>query len=197
MKKLLAVAAVASVTAFAAPAFAETSASIGWSQYSIVDLDLDAVTGHYSWRSEAAGGHFGVELEGAFGMGDDKAGTAPNQTVVAMRSSLGVFATAQANVADNFTIFGRVGLSSVNVTERNRNTNTHISDNAGGMAYGVGAIWWFKETSGVRLDYSVYNVDLGHNLPPIGNPASFSDEDPSAITVSYVHKFGAAAAPAP
>jgi hypothetical protein len=197
MKKLLALAAAASLTAFAAPAFAETSASIGWSQFSIADLDLDAITGKYSWRY--ADSPFGVEVEGAFGLGDDKAGTAPSQTVVAVRSVLGVFATAQVDVGDNITLFGRAGLANVNVTERNNFTSpkTHIDDNAGGSAFGVGGIWRYSDANGVRFEYTRYNVDLGRNIPPFGNPASFSDEDPDSFTISFVHKFGAAPPPPP
>ncbi|MEI7932407.1 MAG: outer membrane beta-barrel protein [Alphaproteobacteria bacterium] len=198
MKKLLALAAVASVTAFAAPAFADSSASLGWSEWSIADFDANTLTATGSWNR----GHFGVQAEGAWGVAQTRYNNSfsGQKDIINIRSELGLFATAQLDVADNLTIGARAGVANVNAKERNATTNTHHIDTNGGAAYGANVTWMFSGSNGVRLDYTQYKVGLGKDPVGIGFPPSFSNEDPSVLTLSLVHKFGgaapAAAAPA-
>ena len=195
MKKLLALAAVASVTAFAAPAFADTSASLGWTEWTIADFDANTITGTASWNQ----GHFGVQVEGAYGISNTKVVNpgSGHTDEFSIRSEMGVFATAQFDVADNFAIAARAGLATVNAKERDLATNTHQIDNNGGPAYGVSATWMFSEATGLRLDSPQYNVDLGKDLTKAGFPPSYSNEDLSTISLSLVRKFGLAKPAAP
>jgi hypothetical protein len=200
MKKLLALAAVASVTAFAAPAFADSSVSLGWSEWSVGDIDANTLTAHASWNQ----GHFGVEAEGAWGVAETIV-RYPVPPVVYLnrfniRDELGLFATAQWDVSDQFTVGARAGLANVVMKERNPyqstafpGSNTHVTESDGGAAYGVNATWNFTDTMGVRLDYTQYNVGLGKGVTVSGIPISTVDEDPTVLTLSLVHKFGGAA----
>ena len=71
MKKFLALAAVASVAAIAAPAFADSNASIGYSNSNISNFNVGAVTGRFGWNS----GPLGIEGEGSFGLKSDTNGS--------------------------------------------------------------------------------------------------------------------------
>ena len=150
MKKFLALAAVASVAAIAAPAFADSNASIGYSNSNISNFNVGAVTGRFGWNS----GPLGIEGEGSFGLKSDTNGSGASRDSAKLSSEFGIFGTAQADVSKDFELFARAGYATGDYksTHGVGSTATSNSDSASGFAYGAGAVWMFDDMNGVRAD---------------------------------------------
>ena len=186
MKTLLALAAASAVAAFAAPAFAATNGSIGYSQFSISSTDVNAISGRFAWdmTDDASSIVFGIEGEAALGIGEQTKGTGASREASKLSSEFGVFGVATAPLSDNFSVFARAGYANVDIknTLGTGSTATHASYSEGGLAYGAGATWNWDDMNGMRFDYTHYDTN-------IASTASFKGYDANAWTLSLVHNF--------
>ncbi len=148
MKKIVLAAAAVAAMAIAAPAFAESNVSVGYTSISDSGYNLGIINGRYGWTS----GAFGVEGEVGIGAKSDSG--------VKLSSEFGVFGTAQVNAADNFVLFARAGYAQATAK------GLGSSDSESGFAYGAGAQWFFDMNNGVRLEYT--NYDLGSSSSTYG-----------------------------
>jgi hypothetical protein len=140
MKKLILAAAIAAACAAAAPAFAESNISGGATYFDLGSgYNLWTATGRYGWTS----GPVGIEGEAHVGIKDNGG--------VKVDNAFAVFGTAQANLSDSFEVFARAGYVTISAS----GFGSSASDS--GAAYGVGAIWFFNDANGARLDYT--NLD--------------------------------------
>lgn len=192
MKLKLALAAASAVAAFAAPAFAETNGSVGYSHFSVSSTDLNAITGHIGWNNSESQPAvvLGVEGEASIGIGDDTSGTGASRQSSKLSSEFGAFGVASAVVSDTFSVFARVGYANIDIknTLGTGSTATHASYNEGGLAYGAGLNWLLTDTTGVRADYTRYDVNIGA-YPAAGPAPAFKGHDATAWSVSMVHIF--------
>jgi len=150
MKTILALAALASVTTLAVPAFAETNVSVGYSRVDAGDFKgLNAGVARFGWNS----GAFGVEGEASTGFGSVKVGA----TAAKLSSEYGVFATAKADASKDFTLFARAGYVVEDLSLKVGAAASHSFSDSG-LAYGAGAIWNVDEANGVRFEYTRYET---------------------------------------
>ncbi len=188
MKKLLALAAAASVAIIAAPAFADSNVSIGYSNSNISSFNIGAVTARAGWNS----GPFGIEGEGSFGLQSDSNGTGAGRESAKLSSEFGVFGTAQADVSKDFELFARAGYATADYksTHGVSPTATNSSNSSSGFAYGAGAQWNFDAMDGVRVDYTIYNFNVGkHPATTAPVTPAYGGADADVWSVSYVRKF--------
>jgi outer membrane immunogenic protein len=178
MKTLIAADAVAAAAAaFAAPAMAQTAvgpisgyANLGYAYAHEDPVNLSAIQGRLGARTT----YFGVEGQGAFGIGDDTdAGVK-----VKLRSEYSGYAVGFLPLKDTgVELFARVGYghSSIKATSG----ATSVTAGVDSLNYGAGAQYFFNHgPNGVRADYTRYDFRGAGN----GNGDVFS--------ISYVRKFG-------
>lgn len=194
MKNLLAIASASALVALAAPAFAETDASIGYSSFDVGSQNLNAITGRVGWAPGDPGGAngvlgVGVEGEVSLGLGSDTMGTGTSRVSAKLSSEYGVFGTLTA-ATDGFSVFARVGYANIDAksTTGTGSTATHKSFNEGGLAYGAGAALNLGEASAVRVDYTHYDVDLGAK-PAAGSTPAVKGHDANTWSLSFVQRF--------
>jgi hypothetical protein len=169
MKTLLAAATAVSLLAIAAPASADVYGSLGYSQSQYdapVDADFDEITGRLGWGGEDK--WYGAEAELSLGLGEERVAGVD----YALTSDLSVFAVAHFNLAESFTVFGRVGYG---VTRFEIKPGLDVSGD--GPVYGVGAQVNIGEADGLRLDYTFHDLDTDFG------------ESPSKWTISWVRRF--------
>jgi hypothetical protein len=192
MKPLYFLAAALAAGAISAPAFAETDASIGYSSFDIGSYNLNAVTVRGGWSSadpSAGGVGWGLEAEGAFGVGEDVSGTGAGRSATKLKSEFGAFGTLSAG-SDAVSFAARAGYATISARNVSGTGSTAVrsSDSEGGFAYGASASWNMNENNGFRVDYTHYDVDLGHS-PAVGSTPPVPGHDANAWTVSYVRRF--------
>jgi hypothetical protein len=193
MKTLLTLAAASAVIVIAAPAFAETDGSIGYSNFDIGSSNLGALTGRLGWTADTpASGQsvmsFGVEGEASVGLSDDTSGTGAGRVSNKLSSEYGVFGTVTA-ASDSFSANARIGYANIDAktTSGTGTTAIRTSYNEGGLAYGAGAAVNFGDNA-VRADYTHYDVNLGH-MPAVGPTPAVKGEDANVWTLSFLHRF--------
>ncbi|RZJ40773.1 MAG: porin family protein [Brevundimonas sp.] len=161
--RTLILAAVAA-TAFAAPAMAQTVSSPQWYGtlgYGQVDddfADLGTVTGRIGARFTP---YLGAEAETSFGVADDKKDFGAVNGVVRHRYDAAAYAVATLPVAQNWSMFGRVGYG---VTElQSEAAGVQSSDHQTSVNYGAGVNYDFDARNGVRADFTRrdYTDDAG------------------------------------
>jgi len=186
VKSLVAFAAVAAVAAIAAPASAQSLASfapisynagVGYTGFSIPRADISAVT----IRAGADfGKYFGVEGEGAFGLGDSE-----YAALIAVKTHLNDeyagYAVVRYPVLPNANVFvrGGYGHSDIKVTATDVSTGIGASATGGSDSwnFGGGGQYFLDGKNGVRLEYTRYDY--------VTRDVKGAD----SFTVSYVHKF--------
>jgi outer membrane immunogenic protein len=125
--------------------------------YTHLDGDSPEVGGITGRVGVGFGSHFAVEGEGTIGVNDDGGAELDNQ--------IGLFGVGKLPITERFDIFGRVGVS---------RTEFSPGGDADGLAYGVGANYFFTEKDGIRGDVTRHDYD---------------DADVDSYSVSYVRKF--------
>ncbi|HET9161661.1 MAG TPA: porin family protein [Caulobacteraceae bacterium] len=167
-----AIAALTAVAGVAAPASAETTASLGWTRTDAKDADvnLDGITGRATWTA----GYFGVEGEVSAGTGSDTTNVGGTNVKVKEEYQAAIYGVAKAPVGTNFDVFARVGYGTTKV--KASAAGTGLSGSEQSWNYGVGAEYFFDGHNGIRGDYTRENFrhDAG---------------DADVWSVSYVHKF--------
>jgi len=148
----LALASLAAVLAAAPAAFAQGDVELGAS-YSHVDLgpaEVGALTGRGSYFFTR---HLGIEGEASVGVKDDNIGAGK----VELDHSFGAFGVLRAPVTDRFDLFGRLGYAKSELSASVPGVS--VSQDFDGVAYGVGARYYFTERLGLRGDFTKYEGD--------------------------------------
>lgn len=176
MNKTILLAALAAACA-AAPAFAASEASIGYSQVSITPgharhattsshyvgprYDLGALTGRFAWTQ----GIFGVEGEASVGVQDGVDGKAASRVSTSLSSELAGYGVVRYDLSPQFTVNARAGYATFNAkTDMGTGAAaTHSSASDGGLAYGAGAQWNIENLGGVRFDVTHTDADLNES----------------------------------
>lgn len=140
-------------------------------------------------------GIFGGELEGSISLGSDtealdadttaivRGFTDPLQTPSAstltteFTNSIAAFALARLPISDNFSIHSRAGLHATRFKSELDDGTLALRQNETSVdiAYGIGANYSFTPRNDIRLDYTVYQNDLGGNA--------------DSLSVAVAHKF--------
>jgi len=174
MNKLLATALAASLTAFAAPAFAQSlDGSIGYSKVDADGVDLGAITGRLAWNFNNV---LGVEGEASIGVDDDTvtvAGVPPTNVDVELKHAAAIYGVAGVPVGENGRIFARVGYGTQKIEASVPGFAANGSDES--FNYGAGAQYFFDGKNGIRGDYTKHDFDEGG--------------DADVWSVSYVRRF--------
>jgi outer membrane immunogenic protein len=143
--------------AIATPALAQSasddsskgfSASLGYSHWAADDGDLGAVTlrGRYMFNN-----YVGGELEASTGVKDETV----YGVDLGIDTSFGGFAVVGAPLNDRFDVFARLGYATTSFDASGYGYNG--SADIDGVAYGVGANFFFTEKFGIRGDFTKYD----------------------------------------
>lgn len=121
-------------------------------------------------------GILGAEIEGSLGVSDNEETVGATTVETGIDYSVGAFARARLPIGKHFSLHARGGyhLSGFSSEVETAGVTTNFSSDEDGFAYGAGAEYAFSPRSAVRLDYTVYETDLG---------------DLDAISLGYSHKF--------
>ncbi|MDB5459632.1 MAG: hypothetical protein JWO72_1373, partial [Caulobacteraceae bacterium] len=160
MKTLVVLAAVAAVSAVAAPAFAQVSlapvtyeGSLGYTGIHLNGADLGAI----NLRGTANFGKYvGIEGEGAFGVNDQNGTTNGVSTKLHLNSEYAAYGVARWPVLPNADLFARVGYghSDIKATASLRGVSASQSYGVDSVNYGVGGEYFFDGKNGLRVDYT-------------------------------------------
>lgn len=143
--------------AIASPALAQSategsnqgfSASVGYSHWDADDGSLGAVTarGRYMFTN-----YVGGEVEASFGVKDESG----YGYKLSIDNSFGGFAVLGAPVTERFDVFGRLGYATTSFDAEYFGYSG--SADIDGVAYGVGANYFFTDSFGVRGDFTKYD----------------------------------------
>lgn len=132
--------------------------------------DDDAETFGIEGRIGFDSGHvFGAEIEGSFGVIEEESiVNEPTIGDVDLKTqsnyNFATFAVARAPITHGFSLHGRVGYDMrqlrVNAKAKDGRTAT-VSGNFKGLAYGVGAEYDIAPRSGIRVDVTRYENNIG------------------------------------
>jgi outer membrane immunogenic protein len=150
MKVILSlVAAAACLTA--APAMAQVYGSVGYSgiKSSDIDANFGAITGRIGAHINP---YIGGELEGSFGVKEDTVNVEGYDVKLKLDHEIGAYVVGFWPVNDSFEVLGRVGVA--NIKGSGSVAGVTVSDSGSGVAYGVGAQYFFTQHNGVRADYT-------------------------------------------
>jgi hypothetical protein len=176
MKMIFAAAALAAA-AVAAPAMAQPMmgpvsgyANLGYAYAHEDPVNLSAVQGRLGVR----GSYFGVEGQGAFGIGSDT----DSGVKVKLRNEFSGYAVGFLPVHDSgLELFARIGYGHTSIKASAGSVS--VTDGVDSLNYGAGAQYFFNHgPNGVRADYTRYDFRGAGN----GSGDVFS--------ISYVRKFG-------
>ena len=154
----------------AAPAFADSNVSVGYSRVDAGDFKgMNAGAIRFGWNS----GMLGIEGEASTGFGSVNVGA----TSTKLSSEYGVFGTLQADASKDFTLFARAGYVAEDLSIKVGTAASH-SYNDTGLAYGAGVVWNIDSANGIRGEYTRYET----------TPTAHTDKG-NIWSVSYVRKF--------
>lgn len=112
-----------------------------------VEFDTLTLRGGYDFNT-----YFGFEGEALFGLGDENVGGLD----ASLNYGLGAFAKAQYPLAENLSVFGRLGYVWAEVE-----VDGLGSDDADGLGYGAGVEYAFAGPNAIRADYTRYDYEDG------------------------------------
>lgn len=150
MKTLIAAAVFAGATVLAAaPAFAESTFSVGYDQAKektrTVEADVGVLRGTIGYKINP---YFGVEAEAGFGVKDEKT----LGLTIGVDHELAGYVVGSVPLSDAFKIDGRVGFGQTRSSIKTATNSYH--ETIATTNYGVGAQYMFSGPNGVRLDYT-------------------------------------------
>ena len=137
------------------------------------ELDLGALIGHVGYDFN---NWFALEGEAAVGISDETDSVAGISATVEVNYLIGVYARANANLTENFSVYARAGIVNAEIGADVTGFGFSVSDSDSetAAAFGAGAEFMFTSTVGVRGDYTNYD---------------FEDADTNAYTLAAVFKF--------
>ena len=153
----------AASTASAQTVDSPVNLGVGYTYVDADGVDFDALTlrGGYDFTP-----YLGIEGEALIGLGDEDVGGFD----ASLDYGLGAFAKAQYPLADNFSIFGRLGYVWAEVS-----VDGLGSDSEDGVGYGAGVEYAFNGANAIRGEYTRYDFE--------GNAEA------DGWSVSYVRRF--------
>ena len=175
-----AAAAIAAALAVAAPASAQDAAApqfygsvnVGVNTLKIDepldDASLPTQGGRIGWKANK---WVGIEGDLFFGVKSDTIYDAP-EVKVKLDSAAFIYGVAYLPAGEKFDLIGRVGYG--HIAAKVKGAGVSESTNDGAVSYGVGAQYKFDAISGVRFDYTHYDID---------------DVPANGFTVAYVRAF--------
>lgn len=127
-----------------------------------VDSDLFGLQGRAGWQSK---GLFGAEVEGSFGVNDDSAsvnfGTGFIDAESGVDTQIAGFGVVRYPVSNKLNVLGRVGYHRTALDAEFDDGTTVIETefSTDGIAYGAGVEYAVTPLTGVRADYTRYDLD--------------------------------------
>ena len=115
---------------------------------------------------------WGVEMEGGFGLGQDRLTVSGTSVDVKQDWEVGIFADGYAPLSNNIDLIGRVGYARTQITASAGATS--LAGQGNGPAVGIGLRQFFG-ANGYRLDYTHHFYQSSSSVDSFG--------------VTYVHKF--------
>jgi len=177
---LTATAATLAMAGMATQAAAQDSGAYANVGVEAIEFDAYALTGRLGYQINNI---FSVEGQGSLGIIDDKTEVLGLDAEAGLNYSLAGFGKATLPVGERFEVFGRAGYHYTDLGfEVDTGAGTIDSDvDTDGFAFGVGAEYALTDRSGIRVDYTAYDLgenDDGEDLPTSDN-----------YSVAYVFKF--------
>lgn len=175
MKTFLKATALTAAVAFAPAAMADDMGlygDIGVGSFTADEGDFDVnvttLQGHIGYNFND---YFGVEGELAFGIDEDEVnssdvGLLPNIKVdVALNHQIGVFGVLSTANTNGFEVFGRLGYVTAEIEANAQGVSAEADGD--GVAFGIGAKYYFDGVNGVRADLSTIegeatNISIGY-----------------------------------
>lgn len=162
MRALIPVIAAAAAL-FAAPAFAQTYAAVGYTHNSmsedIIDTEMGFATGvigtHFS-------DHFGGELQASIGTSDGDMTYLGVPLTVSIDYELGAFGVVYLPLGKKAELYGRLGVTTAQGSVEAPSISFSEDVSGSGFAAGVGIQAFFTDHLGVRADYT-RSDNLGAN----------------------------------
>ena len=175
MKRVLALAAAASMVT--SPALAQGFYVDGGYTFlgidvedggTSLDVDLGAITGHAGYDINE---YLAVEGEAGFGVQDEEASGGGISAELSLNYLVGAYGKAKYPLQDNIDLYARAGLvnAELEATVTGGGETASESQSETGFGYGVGADAYFGPNSGLRVDYTRYDIeDVEANAFSIG-----------------------------
>jgi len=138
------------------------------------DIDNYGIEGRLGYQATK---HFGVEAEGSIGISDDEFTTGNLTVSSGFNGNIAAFGVARLPVTDRIALHARGGYDFRSYDNEIRNSAGASLSNSGnldGFAYGVGGEYALSPRNRLRVDYTLYESDLGTS---------------DAFSVSYKRKF--------
>jgi hypothetical protein len=160
------VAASLAAVAACAPSFAQAQdaakdtgvyVNLGYARASQSGIHLDAVDARVGYRFMK---YFGVEGEGAFGIGGDDVRVGTATAHVKLSHELAAYAVGFLPVSPNADLFARVGYGTTKIKASAAGVSASGSDDS--VNFGVGGQYHFDGVNGVRVEYTRFEYG-GHS----------------------------------
>ncbi|WP_022701510.1 porin family protein [Oceanicaulis alexandrii] len=142
----------------------------GYTYFDASDVELDVINirGGYDITE-----YFGVEGELLVGLEDEDLTIAGVSGDVGLDYGLGVFAKAQYPLAEQVSVYGRLGYAYHEIDASF--AGAQFEDSSDAFAFGGGLEWTVSGPNAVRLDYTRYEYE--------------GDGDADAFSIGYVLRF--------
>lgn len=142
----------------------------GYTYFDASDVELDVINvrGGYDFTE-----YFGVEGELLVGLEDEDLSVAGVPAEVGLDYGLGIYAKAQYPLAEQVSVYGRLGYAYHEFDASVATVN--LDDSSDAFAFGGGLEWAVSGPNAVRLDYTRYEYD--------------GDGDADAFSINYVRRF--------
>lgn len=142
----------------------------GYSRIDIQDVEFDAISLRAGYDFNET---FGIEGQVDFGIGDDSLTIGAATADIELNYSAGFYGIARLPVAENASLFGRLGYVTTEIEASAAGFVADESDD--GFSFGVGGEYYFGNANGVRVEYTRTDYDAGES---------------DSFTLSWVHRFG-------
>ncbi|WP_439637661.1 porin family protein [Oceanicaulis sp.] len=142
----------------------------GYTYFDASDVELDVINvrGGYDITE-----YFGVEGELLVGLEDEDVTIGGVPGDIGLDYGLGIFAKAQYPLAEQVSVYGRLGYAYHELDASI--ASAQFEDSSDAFAFGGGLEWTVSGPNAVRLDYTRYEYD--------------GDGDADAFSIGYVRRF--------
>lgn len=125
-----------------------------------LDSDIYGIQGRLGYQSANI---IGAEVEGSFGVIDDKETVGAIDLKAGVDYSAAAFARGVIPLGERFNVFARGGyhVTGIRGSASDATGTVKVSDTTDGFAYGAGAEWAVNPRDSIRLDYTRYDLGPG------------------------------------
>ena len=125
-----------------------------------LDSDIYGIQGRLGYQSAR---YIGAEVEGSFGVIDDKETIGATEFKAGVDYSVAAFGRAVLPLGERFNVFARGGYHATGIrgSATDATGTVKVSDTTDGFAYGAGAEWAVNPRDSIRLDYTRYDLGPG------------------------------------